>query len=544
MKNNGFRLKGHVKLTLTDVKTGKKTVRESDNIITDALADIMRLNLLGGVDYSKIMGSDGIWKKWFGGIMCYSAPHANLDKEDYFMPNNVDNPVTAHAGMTPIDSPDHDDDPAQGNPLGSGYQRSEDSMKITWTWDQLHGNGLISALSLCHADVGSYGNGVESYHFKNTFTPFEQIQSSDLVAVQQTPRSAGNAFVEYDQYHALSFFIGEDGWYKADASVPSQEDLIYDVTVYIRRLPYTKMGLFDVQTGSNEDTDVRKFTVTTSTGFKYNPSFYFDPETKYLWLFRNFTYATNDQYGDVQPPHTEAREWSKNTVWYSVIDCNEDVPDEDREVDHGTIVSDDNDLTFLEASADGNLSNRMYYGAIVIQTNIMKDGDYVYVPIGNGVDIYGQGYSFTQGFKGFKKINIANQGDQETIPFVDDTVLGTSYCSVKQGDLAMGFGWVMNGGVLYPCSLTPFTKGSGEWAMANFMRPYPNEQDQPVIYMPVGNRAENAGAIQRYIMASKLVNTSKINIDPVQKTASHQMTVEYTITEVPPSPEPEPNEEV
>ena len=267
MKNNGFRLKGHVKLTLTDVKTGKKTVREGDNVITNALADIMRLNLLGGVDYSKIMGSDGIWKKWFGGIMCYSAPHANLDKEDYFMPNNINNPVTAHAGMTPIDSPDHDDDPTQGSPLGSGYQRFADSMKITWTWDQLHGNGLISALSLCHADTGSYGNGVESYHFKNTFTPFEQIQSSDLVAVQQTPRSAGNAFVEYDQYHALSFFIGEDGWYKADASVPSQEDLIYDVTIYIRRLPYTKMGLFDIQTGSNEDTDVRKFTVTTSTGF-------------------------------------------------------------------------------------------------------------------------------------------------------------------------------------------------------------------------------------------------------------------------------------
>ena len=91
----------------------------------------------------------------------------------------------------------------------------------------------------------------------------------------------------------------------------------------------------------------------------------------------------------------------------------------------------------------------------------------------------------------------------------------------------------MNGGVLYPCSLTPFTKGGGEWAMANFMRPYPNQQDKPVIYMPVGNRAENSGNIQRYIMASKLVNTTKFNLDiPVEKTMSNEMTVEYTITEV------------
>ena len=527
MKNNGFKLKGHVKLTLTDVKTGKKTVREGDNIITNALADLLRQNLLGGVDFSKIYGSDGIWKKWFGGILCYEQAHNNLNASEYFMPNSNDNPVTAHAGQTPIDT-EHDDDATRGEASSISYNRTSNSIKLVWNWTRERGNGIIRALSLCHTDAGSYGIGNESYHFKNTFTPWEQIQSSNLVAVNQAPRSAGNAFVQYDDVHALSFFIGEDGWYNASASVPSQEDLIYDVTVYIRRLPYLKCGLFDIQAGTAVETDVRKFTVTTSAGFKYNPSFYFDTETKYLWLFRNSTYAVYDQYGDIRPPHTNAREWSKNTVWYSVIDCENEV-----EVESGTIISDADDLTFLESSADGNLSKRMYYGAIVIQTNIMKDGDYVYVPIGNGVDIYGQGHSFTQGFKGFKKINIANQGDQETIPFVDDTVLGTSYCSVKQGDLAMGFGWVMNGGVLYPCSLTPFTKGGGEWAMANFMRPYPNQQDKPVIYMPVGNRAENSGNIQRYIMASKLVNTTKFNLDiPVEKTMSNEMTVEYTITEV------------
>lgn len=535
MKNNKLRLKGHIKLTLTDVNTGKKQVREGDNVITDALADIMKQNLLGGVDFSKIFGDEGIWKKWFGGVMLYENAHSSLSTGDYFMEAN---PVTAHAGMTPIDN-EHDDDATRGQASSISFIRTKDKIKLVWNWTRERGNGIIRSMSLCHTDTGSYGNGVDSYHFRNTFIPFEQIQSSNLVAVDQYPRVAGNAFVQYDVNHTLFFYIGEDGWYKPDAQVPYGEDLEYNVTIYIRRLPYTKAGLFDIQTGTDIATDERKFTVETSIGFKYAPSYYFDEANKQLWLFRNFTYAIPEPYGQLQPPHTEAREWSRNTVWYSVIDCENEV-----EIDSGTIVSDADDLAFLECSADGGQSYRMYYGARVIQTNILKIGDDIYLPMGDSVDNFGQGYDCTQNFVGFKRINLSDQTDQEAILFPDvesetgssgviytGTKLGTYRSAIKQGELAAGFGWVMNGNEIFPCSVLPFEKPWSE--IFNFERAYGNEtEDKPVIYFTTKPAGENSGNMARYIMASKLVNTTKFNLDdPVEKTMSNEMTVEYTITE-------------
>lgn len=522
---NKLRLKGHVKLTLSDAKTGRvNRVIEKDNVITDAVKDLLRYNLLGMVDSSKIFGDEGLWKKWFGGVMCYNQSHSNLTASDYYMETN---PVIAHAGMTPIDT-DHDDDLTRGQALASSFIRTADSIKLVWQWGSTQGNGIIKALSLVHTDVGSFGNGVDSYHFRNTFTPWELIKNSDLQNVSQLPRAKGNAFAQYDDYHTLFFFMGEDGWYNADADVPDGEDMINEVTVYVRRLPYTKAGLFDITSGTDVATDTRKFTVETSIGFKYNPAWYFDPETKYLWLFNNFTYATRESY---QSPHTAAREWSRNTVWYTVIDC-----ENEEEVDHGTIVSDENDLAFLECSADGSLGSRMYYGARVIHQNIMVDGDYVYLPIGESVTVPGQGYSTTQNFKGFKKINLTDQSDQETIPFCDydgdtPTVLDKYYAAIKTGDLAAGFGWVMFDGMLYPCNKGVFaTQPQGGDVWDNI---YMNENNGPVIFATRRQMDEREGyyMMPRYIFANKLMNCSKVNITAVEKTPSQNMLVEYTITE-------------
>lgn len=528
------KLKGHVKLTLHNVHNGKNEVIEGDNVITDALSNIMMANLLGCVDYTKIFGSEGFWQKWLGGILCYEKAHENLDADDYGIVNSVTNPLTAHAGYTSID-PDHDDDLSRGNPSGSSIEKTSDGIKMVWTWEPTHGNGWIRGLSLTHSDTGSYGLGSYTYGFKNSFSPFEQIQGSNLVAVSQMPRTAGNAFAQYDDNHTLFFYIGADEWYEPSASVPSGETMINEVTVYVRRLPYTKAGVFDIATGSDAVYATRKFTVTTSVGFKYNPAYYFDPETKYLWLFTNFTYAVaRDQ--DVEAPHTSAREWSRNIVRYTVIDCNPDIPDENREVDYGTIVSDDDDLAYLDYSSDGSLGSRMYYGARVFQQNILKDGDDVYFPMGSSVAVAGQGHSAKQNVIGFKKINI-DTNDQEAILFNDSpqTVLDKYYGLIKAGDLIIGGGFVGNGGSLYPCLSTPFTYVPSGWdAYDNF---YFNELTSPVIYATRRPANENDNQFSyraRYIFANKMVNISKFNCEAKEKTASTAMTVEYTITEVEP----------
>lgn len=528
-KKGALNLKGHVKLTLTDANTGEvnKTV-EGDNVITDAVADILRLNLLGCTDASKILGADGLYKKWFGGILCYEQTHASLDAGDYFITNSQDNPVTAHAGQTAID-PDHDDDFTRGNPLTSSYIRTGNSIKLVWQWGTTQGNGVIRSLALTHTDTGSFGLGSDAYHFINTFTPWDQIQNDNIAAIAQNPRAAGNAFVQYDDNHTLFFYIGVDTWYNNNASVPDGEEMIDQVTVYVRRLPYNKTGLFDVTTGTTEATDTRKFTVTTSIGFKYNPAYYFDPTTKYLWLFNNFTYTVPNDYGSGSPvpPHTRAREWSRNTVYYTVIDC-----ETETEIDSGTIVSNADDLAFLECSADGSLGTRMYYGARVIHQNILIDNDYIYLPMGESETHAGQGYNTKQNFIGFKKINLSDQTDQTAIVFSDTSIkLGKYYCAVKQGDFIVGFGYVVNGEEIYRCNVTPFVKPYDQ--DYNYSNVYMNElSDQPVIYTPTRPQNEGATATARYIFASKLVNTSKFDLpSAVQKYPNQTMTVEYTITE-------------
>ena len=157
---NGFnkfrmpKLKGHVKITLHNPTTGKNEVVEGENIVTNAVRDIMAANILGGVDYSKIFP---LWQKFYGGILCYENAHptveGNISPDDYFAYTQSQNPLTAHAGGTIIDS-DHDDDMKRGNPAALSRVFTENSVKQGWEWSPSHGNGKITSLSLTNLQAG------------------------------------------------------------------------------------------------------------------------------------------------------------------------------------------------------------------------------------------------------------------------------------------------------------------------------------------------------------------------------------------------------
>ena len=102
------------------------------------------------------------------------------------------------------------------------------------------------------------------------------------------------------------YLIGGDGEY---ASNPTGFDSgTNKVTVYIRRLPYTKAGLIDTFTPdtSNQTT----FTVTTTTTWYIQPAYYFDATNKKLWLFSNVTGNQASHYA-----------YSDTVMKYVVIDC-------------------------------------------------------------------------------------------------------------------------------------------------------------------------------------------------------------------------------
>lgn len=497
------KFKGHVKLTLRDIRTGRTIQKvEADNIVTNALRDILAANYVGAVDYSKVFGSDGFWKKWFGGILLYEQAHT-LDADNYFPKSDGNNHLWGHAGQTSIDA-NHDDDLTRGNPLSIAVTHTADSVKLVWEFGPTRANvpdgRYIRSLSLTHADTGDAGLGSDTYAFRN-FQPFEAIAQESFKTIPTTQKTIfnGQLFGQYDDSHGFSFFIGDEGEYSTSKLLFATNK----VTIYIKKFPYLKGGLYE--TWSVDNTYVRSFTITSANiTFYSQPAFYFDYENKRLWLFSNIT-STGLAY-------------DKSHINYIVIDC-----ESGTEVAHGTIISDAQDL-----GAIGGFYNAYGYqwGASFLPYNIIFDGTYFYFPTGGNV----------QGITGFKKINLTNQSDQAVISFLNsqpyvqpvragELLVACGHDFVAEIYAGTAPGIVVNGNTGYPCAAVGFLNNSA-------MDAY-NLQDKPSFEGMCVGITRNITTVNRGIFANKMVNTTLFNLpSPVQKTSSSSMTVEYTLTQI------------
>ena len=503
------RLKGKVKITLHNPTTGKNEIIEGENIVTNAVRDIMAANYMGSIDYKKMFP---LWQKWYSGILCYQNPHPTtggvIDPDDYYCYADEQNPLIAHAGSLIIDS-EHDDDAKRGNPANLSFVFSDNSVKQVWEWTPSHGNGTISALSLTHRDTGNAGLGSDTYNFRN-FNPFDEIGTlSRLDSLSATDKNS--LFAQYDDNHGIQFFIGDNtgsSWEYTNGHICFETN---EVTIFITKLPYKKAGLFETEFSKSEYS--RVFKVETSIDFFANPCYYFDYETKYLWLFSNTT--TSSVSG--------SSGWDKSNVNYTVIDC-----ENEEEVTHGTIASDTANLAPLgsgrNTTSDWNASRQNF-------TGIAKQGNYIYLPTTNGITM---GNSYFMNCTGFKKINISNQADQESISF---NQMQPNYVTpMKYGELLVMSGRVVNSGIGYTC-LDQLPHSSSDAAeQSKFATWLPNQFNTPSsVVFPLANFYGNPSSSfrDRRFFASKLVNTTKFNLpSSVIKSASQSMIIEYTLTEV------------
>jgi len=484
---NGFekvrlpKLKGHIKLTLHNCRTGKNEVYEGDNIVTNAVRDIFANNYLGCENYNNSLP---LWSKWFGGVLAYEQPHPTvtvggeqvLDPDDYFPQDDLTNKLTAHAGQTVPQ--DFADDLRRGSPNTAGLIITDGTVKQAWEWGSTQGNGQISAISLTHSDTGDCGLGSASNAF-SAFNPFLDITSSDLEGSTGGLNQDDNICTEYDEKHGLFFHLDSSNW-----SGPSS-----DLVIHIRRIPYIKTGLLETL---HADTEYeREFTVTLSFSLYCNPCYWFDYENKKLWIFSNMT-------GNMA--------FSKTTINYAIIDCEAESVDSE-----GTIVSGASDLMCIPFRRFLSDHNQIY------NPNIVREGNYFYFPTSSGPS-FGNNYrDVSPNITGYKKINITNQADQDFIPF--SSVLQKFDFSTKCGGLLITNGKVVNGSAGYSCSAVfPYIQSVRAFSQINKISSYVTP-----LYI----------SGPRYIVANKMVNTTKFNLpSSVQKTSSQSMTIEYTLTEV------------
>ena len=482
------KLKGHVKVTLHNCKTGKNEVVEGDNIITHAIRDIFARNYLGGIDYSKCLP---LYQKWFGGILLYDTAHT-IDADNYYP--QAGHGLVAHAGdQAPGTATIIAEDYTRGMPLNIATRDGEVAM--TWEWGSEQGNGTIRSLSLSHKDTGNCGLGNSSSAFQS-FVPFDAIQGSHVPNINSAIQGADDLVAQYDDDHGLMFYIGDDG------------DFVYEhtrfstnkVTVYIRPMAYTKAGLYETLNATK--TFERKFTVTTTATFYNEPSFYFDYANKKLWIFTNLTSVNT---------------FSSTTIYYEVIDCVNETIDS-----HGTITSDTSNLAPL--SMDKNPGSGWNYEASVPRfANIPFDGTYFYFPTTSGAS-WGDGNQASSRFNvnGLKKIKFSNQADQSQVSY--NETQGQFRFSHVAGGLIVSSGILVNGSNGYKCG----TFVNDTEAVPVLTMHEPSKVSSLATYLGAKN---NTSSTARSIMALKTVNTSLYNLDSaVVKNSSKSMQVEYTLT--------------
>lgn len=143
---------GHTKITLTDVNTGKVEIYEEDNIVTNAVANILKNPYFSLLD----LNNNNVMpvKNMFAGVLCFHDPIAE-DKNNYSIPADNINALIAHAG----DEAHATNSNLRGNPNGaeSGETTQKVGYKFVWDWATNQGNGTIAAVCLTHRIAGNIG---------------------------------------------------------------------------------------------------------------------------------------------------------------------------------------------------------------------------------------------------------------------------------------------------------------------------------------------------------------------------------------------------
>lgn len=152
-------LKGKSVIELTDVKTNKKEVYEDENLVTNAVPDLLKLNPSGMMYPIQTTGNtkfeDEIFpisNKCYGGILLFENP-LEEDINKYVAPSN--NPITGYASndVNQTDSSKRGSaNLTESTPLENGY-------KFVWDFSTSQANGKISSLALTHYKGGRHFYG-------------------------------------------------------------------------------------------------------------------------------------------------------------------------------------------------------------------------------------------------------------------------------------------------------------------------------------------------------------------------------------------------
>ena len=465
-------LKGDVKMTLKNVHNGKTEVFEKHNLVTNALSDIFGSNYGGLVNYNSFAD---LYKTYLGGVLVFASA-LDSDPTKYGIPAYTTNPVTAHAGQTPLTS--QNDDITRGNPDDTSTSLTSSSTKLVWEWGTNAGNGQISSLGLTHTDTGSFGCGSRSDGASPTclqsLNPFADV---GLLSRSYSYGNNSDAVLAINNNVAYNFYL-------VDATT---------VKIYKTPINCTK---FKLQGGSMlplTDYTSTPITATIANCTRYGSGdcyYHFDFTADTLTLFRVSTEGGERMLVDV----------------ISLTD--------------GTVTS-----SYFDVSGAKLWKFHMKGG-------IGVDNVYFSVPtqaiINNGnIFVYGYTSDSKISNKMFR-INLSNTADQQEV----DTSLFSDFVNISGNDgySRVGERFASLGGVIvHESFLVNGDKAFGVAPKSTSYATGANYTEKERISSPVFglNTSMNMVSVSKLYLATKWTLDSAVT-----KNASQSMTVEYTLTEV------------
>lgn len=459
-------LEGSVSIRLHNPTTGKTEIIEGKNIVTNAVKDIFDSDLGGIVDYDYFMP---LYQKMFGGVLCFNQQLDDTTANDYYIPSAGTNSIIAHAGQTTYSSAA--DDLTRGNPNTSGLVLTEGVVTQSWEWASTQGNGTISSIALCHADVGDAGVGGTSNAFKS-FNPFITVACKSANAPSTID---GSVIFAINNNYSYSFKVTSAGV----------------LTLYKTPIILTKAKLQG--SGITPLTDY-----TTTTTIALNHGFVADNSCSFYYDFTNSKLLIFSVYDDGSVYSLTPTTLTIDTVNLTA----------------GTATSATQSINLTDCylwtyrtfvTGEGYTGLRAPRQATII-------GNYLYFPTCTGTS--------RPDPDGFVRINLTNFADVDEITINDDDVYqaATGGVSVVGSKAVLLNGHIFDGTTLYQTNGTDLVYSDARYytGTGNI----------------VAHGGFNSGSLNRVVM-NKLYLATKYNLQSsVTKTAAQSMTITYTLTEV------------
>lgn len=247
--NETMPLKGHTKITLTDVKTGEKKVIEKDNMVTNAVAEIFAKNWCGLARYAEILPLRNL----FSGVLCFEG-EVTESANNYTPVNDEVNELICHAG----DEAHTTAESTRGQPNVAEWDVQDTSIKYVWDFSTSV-QGEIRTVCLCPGTFGNMG----TKPFTTNYNPIKSFGDN---------RGAGTMSWDVDKAKTFPFTIAADG--KSCKSVYASGTTF---TEYSIRHDFFAFGIMRSATDW-QVTDTRTATLTNSFD---NSSFIWDDDDYY-----------------------------------------------------------------------------------------------------------------------------------------------------------------------------------------------------------------------------------------------------------------------